>query len=64
MNNNNFMKAMSMIDEDLIKEADTPYTGKTDSENTKVSFSEDDNSAVVSGVDVYHRNIWKKCLVG
>ena len=62
MNNNNFMKAMSMIDEDLVKEADTPYTGKTEADDTKVSFSEDENSAVVSGVDVYHRNIWKKCL--
>ena len=26
MNKNNFMKAMSMIDEELLHEADTPYT--------------------------------------
>ena len=62
MNNNNFMKAMSMIDDDLIKEADTPYTGKAVSDNSAASFSEDENSVVVSGVDIYHRTVWKKFL--
>ena len=62
MNKNDFMKAMSMIDEDLIKEADTAYEPVAEHEKFCVSFSEEEHSSSVSGVDVYHRNIWKKFI--
>jgi len=62
MNKDNFMKAMSMIDEDLIKEADTTYESAAEPENSGVAFSEKEHSSSVSGVDVYHSTIWKKFL--
>ena len=62
MNKNNFMKAMSMIDEELIKEADTPYEDKTVSDNAAASFSENDDPTAVSGVEVYRGFGWRKFL--
>lgn len=62
MNKNNFMKAMSMIDEELIKEADTPYEEKTVSDNAAASFSENDDPTAVSGVEVYRGFGWRKFL--
>ena len=62
MNKNNFMKAMSMIDEDLIQDADTQYTGEKTLDNAEELYSESKQEIVVSGVDVYHRTIWKKIL--
>ena len=40
MNKNNFMKAMSMIDANLIKEAYTTYASVAETEKSVVSFSE------------------------
>ena len=62
MNKDNFMKAMSMIDEDLIKEADTTNEAVAETEKAGAFFSEKEQSSSVSGVDVYHRTIWKKFL--
>ncbi len=62
MNKNNFMKAMSMIDEDLIKEADTSYEPAAEPEESGVPFSEKEHLSSVTGVDVYHSTIWKKFL--
>ena len=62
MNKDNFMKALSMIDEDLIKEADTAYEPVAEHEKSCVSFSEEEHSSSVLGVDVYHMNIWKKFI--
>ena len=62
MNKNNFMKAMSMIDEDLILDADTQYTGEKTSVSAEDLYIESESEMVVSGVDVYHRTAWKKIL--
>lgn len=62
MNKNNFMKAMTMIDEELLQEAGTPDTGAAASEKSEDSFTEYDNETTVSGVDVYHRPVWRKFL--
>ena len=62
MNKDNFMKAMSMIDEDLIHEADTPYTAETSADKAEVLYNEKESETMVSGVDVYHRTAWKKFL--
>ena len=61
MNKNNFMKALSMIDEDLLHEADTPYISEA-AEDTSKLINENEASDVVSGVDVYHGFLWKKIL--
>ena len=53
MNNNDFLKAMSMIDDDLMHEADIP--------EKETGFSDEDGT-VVSGVEVYHRPFWRKVL--
>ena len=55
MNKNDFMKAMSMIDEDLIHEAGGDDISKA------VSGSHED-TAEVSGVEIYHRTARKKLL--
>ena len=62
MNKNNFMKAMSMIDEDLIQDANTQYTGEKSSDSANALYSENESEIVVSGVEVYHRTVWKKIL--
>ena len=62
MNKNDFMKAMSMIDEDLIKEADTDEITMDLSDNAEGFIDENEPSTVVSGVEVYQRTIWKKIL--
>jgi len=62
MNKNNFMKAMTMIDEELLQEAGTPDTAAAASEKSEDSFTEYDNETTVSGVDVYHRPVWRKFL--
>ena len=62
MNKNNFMKAMAMIDEDLIKESASADKDITLSEKTETVFSEDDHEVTVSGVEVYHRPVWRKFL--
>lgn len=58
MNKNNFMKAMSMIDEKLIHEADTPYTTEISAD----TYNENETTDAVTGVDVYHGIVWKKFL--
>ena len=55
MNNNDFLKAMSMIDDDLMQEANAP-----EQENEFVE--EKKHETVVSGVEIYHRNVWKRVL--
>ena len=62
MNKNNFMKAMSMIDEELLHEADTPYTPKGAEDTSNEIYRENETSDSVSGVDVYHGSLWKKFL--
>ena len=62
MNKNNFMKAMSMIDEELLHEADTPYTPKGAEDTSNEIYRENETSDSVSGVDVYHGFLWKKFL--
>ena len=62
MNKNDFMKAMSMIDEDLIKEADTDEIKMGLYDNAERFSNENESSTVVSGVEVYQRTIWKKIL--
>ena len=62
MTNNNFMKAMSMIDEDLLHEADTAYTEETADDRFEEIFTENEEHGVASGVDVYHGSLWKKFL--
>ena len=62
MNKNNFMKAMSMIDEELMHEADTPYTPEAAGDTSNEIYRENDESDSVSGVDVYHGFLWKKVL--
>lgn len=53
MNNNDFLKAMSLIDDDLMYEA-----GVSEDEND--SLTED--GTVVSGVDIYHSPVWRRVL--
>ena len=43
MNKNNFMKAMAMIDEDLMQEAGTPDKAAATAEKSEDSFTEYDN---------------------
>lgn len=62
MNKNNFMKAMSMIDEELLHEADTPYTPEASGDTSNEIYRENEESDSVSGVDVYHGFLWKKVL--
>ena len=62
MNKNDFMKAMSMIDEDLIKEADTDEITMALFDNAERFSNENESSTVVSGVEVYQQTIWKKIL--
>ncbi len=62
MNKNNFMKAMSMIDEELLHEADTPYTQEETETTSQGTYSENKTPDSVSGVDVYHGFLWKKFL--
>ena len=62
MNKNDFMKAMSMIDDELIKEADTDEIKMALSDNAERFSNENESSTVVSGVEVYQRTIWKKIL--
>lgn len=62
MNKNNFMKAMSMIDEELLHEADTPYSPEATEDTSKGTYSENETTDSVSGVDVYHGFLWKKFL--
>ena len=62
MNKNNFMKAMSMIDEDLIQDANTQNTAENPSVSAETDYNGKEPEIVVSGVDVYHRTVWKKIL--
>ena len=62
MNKNNFMKAMSMIDEELLHEADTPYTSEAAEDTSNDVYRENETPDSVSGVDVYHGFSWKKFL--
>ena len=62
MNNNNFLKAMSMIDEDLIKEADTINPEKTVPDISADPSGSNEHSEVVSGVDVIHTSLLGKIL--
>ena len=62
MNKNNFMKAMSMIDEELLHEADTPYTPEAAEDTSNELYRENEISDSVTGVDVYHGFLWKKVL--
>lgn len=62
MNKNNFMKAMSMIDEDLIQDANTQNTAESPSVSAETDYNGKEPEIVVSGVDVYHRTVWKKIL--
>ena len=56
------MKAMSMIDEELLHEADTPYTPKGAEDTSNEIYRENETSDSVSGVDIYHGSLWKKFL--
>ena len=49
MNKKDFMKAMSMIDDDLMRDADAPGTGETTAYETSVS-----------GVERYRRPAWQR----
>jgi hypothetical protein len=49
MNKKDFMKAMSMIDDDLMRDADAPVTGETTAYETSVS-----------GVERYRRPAWQR----
>ena len=62
MTNNNFMKAMSMVDEELLHEADTAYPEETASDKFEEIFIDNEDHGVASGVDVYHGSLWKKFL--
>lgn len=62
MNKNNFMKALSMIDEDLMEQANSPDTDAIVSEKDDNLYSGNDSEMMVSGVDVYHRPVWRKVL--
>ena len=62
MNKNNFMKALSMIDEDLMEQASSPDTDAIVSEKDDNLYSGNDSEMMVSGVDVYHRPVWRKVL--
>lgn len=53
MNNNDFLKAMSLIDDDLMYEA-----GVSEDENDSLTA----DGTVVSGVDVYHSPVWRRVL--
>lgn len=62
MNKNNFMKALSMIDEDLMELAASPDTDAIFSEKDMNPYTGNNSETVVSGVDVYHRPVWRKVL--
>lgn len=62
MNKNNFMKALSMIDEDLMEQANSPDTDAIVSEKDDNLYSGNDSEMMISGVDVYHRPVWRKFL--
>ena len=53
MTNNDFLKAMSLIDDDLMYEA-----GVSEDENDSLTA----DGTVVSGVDVYHSPVWRRVL--
>ncbi len=53
MTNNDFLKAMSLIDDDLMYEA-----GVSEEENDSLTA----DGTVVSGVDVYHSPVWRRVL--
>jgi len=55
MNKNDFMKAMSMIDEELIREAG-------DSDINRTAAASHDDTSEVSGVEIYHRTARKRLL--
>ena len=58
MNKNNFMKAMSMIDEDILHEADIPEIVEKQGE----FFIENSSEKAVSGVEIYRKNTWRRVL--
>ena len=62
MNKNNFMKALIMIDEDLMEQAASPDTDAIFSEKDMNPYTGNNSETVVSGVDVYHRPVWRKVL--
>lgn len=49
MNKKDFLKAMSMIDDDLMRDADTP-----------AAHDDTEYATTVSGVEQYHRPVWQR----
>lgn len=56
------MKALSMIDEDLMEQANFSDTDAIVSEKDEILYSGNASEMMVSGVDVYHRPVWRKIL--